>query len=119
MQNTYERLAFSVRTARKRENITQAELAERLKLSIRTIQGIENCKGNPKFETIILLCRELNISLDAVLYAAAFFPIALSPQSSSTSGSVFPASSPFSTIFDPSLWQESTHASAAFSLSVS
>ena len=68
MQNTYERLAFSVRTARKRENITQAELAERLKMSIRTIQGIENCKGNPKFETIILLCRELNVSLDAVLY---------------------------------------------------
>lgn len=68
MQNTYERLAFSIRTARKRENITQAELAERLKMSIRTIQGIENCKGNPKFETIILLCRELNISLDAALY---------------------------------------------------
>ena len=62
MQNTYERLAFSIRTARKRENITQAELAERLKMSIRTIQGIENCKGNPKFETIILLCRELNVS---------------------------------------------------------
>lgn len=59
MQNTYERLAFSIRAARKRENITQAELAERLKMSIRTIQGIENCKGNPKFETIILLCREL------------------------------------------------------------
>ena len=37
-------------------------------MSIRTIQGIENRKGNPKFETIILLCRELNVSLDAALY---------------------------------------------------
>ena len=36
MQKTYERLAFAVRNGRKREKLTQAELAERLHMSIRT-----------------------------------------------------------------------------------
>lgn len=68
MQKTYERLAFAIRNARKRENLTQAELSERLHMSIRTIQDIENQKNNPKFETIVLICKELNISFDAILY---------------------------------------------------
>ena len=68
MQKTYERLAFAVRNGRKREKLTQAELAERLHMSIRTIQDIENQKNNAKFETVVLICKELNISLDAILY---------------------------------------------------
>lgn len=68
MQKTYERLAFAVRNGRKREKLTQVELAERLHMSIRTIQDIENQKSNPKFETVVLICKELNISLDAILY---------------------------------------------------
>ena len=68
MQSTYERLAFAVRNGRKRENLTQAELANRLNMSIRTIQDIENQKKNPKFETLVLIFKELNISLDAVIY---------------------------------------------------
>ena len=44
MQKTYERLAFAIRNGRKREKLTQAELAERLHMSIRTIQDIENQK---------------------------------------------------------------------------
>lgn len=68
MQKTYERLAFAVRNGRKRENLTQAELSERLHMSIRTIQDIENQKNNAKFETIVLICKELNISFDAILY---------------------------------------------------
>ena len=68
MQKTYERLAFAVQNGRKREKITQAELAEKLHMSIRTIQDIENQKSNPKFDTIILICKELNISLDAVIF---------------------------------------------------
>ena len=68
MQKTYERLAFAVRNGRKRENLTQQELSERLHMSIRTIQDIENQKNNAKFETIVLICKELNISFDAILY---------------------------------------------------
>jgi transcriptional regulator with XRE-family HTH domain len=37
-------------------------------MSIRTIQDIENQKSTPKFETIILICKELNISLDGVIF---------------------------------------------------
>ena len=68
MQKTYERLAFAVQNGRKREKITQADLAEKLHMSIRTIQDIENQKSNPKFDTIVLICKELNISLDAVIF---------------------------------------------------
>lgn len=68
MQDTYERLAFALRNARKRENLTQVELANRLHMSIRTIQDIENKKNNPKFETIVLVCKELNISFDVIIY---------------------------------------------------
>ena len=68
MNKTYERLAFALRNARKREHLTQVELANKLHMSIRTIQDIENQKNNPKFETIVLICKELNISFDAILY---------------------------------------------------
>ena len=37
-------------------------------MSIRTIQDIENQKNNAKFETIVLIFKELNISFDATLY---------------------------------------------------
>ncbi len=79
MQKTYERLAFAVRNSRKREKLTQAELAERLHMSIRTIQDIENQKNNAKFETIVLICKELNISFDAILYPD--IPVSTIPKS--------------------------------------
>ncbi len=37
-------------------------------MSIRTIQDIKNQKSNSIFETIVLICKELNISFDAILY---------------------------------------------------
>ena len=43
-------------------------LAERLHMSVRTIIEIEKCKSNPKFETVALLAKELNISLDAAIF---------------------------------------------------
>ena len=33
-----------------------------------TIIEIEKCKSNPKFETVALLAKELNISLDATIF---------------------------------------------------
>lgn len=47
---------------------TQKALAERLHMSVRTIIEIEKCKSNPKFETVALLAKELNISLDAAIF---------------------------------------------------
>ena len=34
----------------------------------RTIIEIENCKSNPKFETVALISKEMRISLDAVVF---------------------------------------------------
>ena len=48
--------------------MTQKALAERLHMSVRTIIEIEKCKSNPKFETVALLAKELNISLDAAIF---------------------------------------------------
>lgn len=53
---------------RKRQHLTQKALAERLHMSVRTIIEIEECKSNPKFETVALLAKELNISLDAAIF---------------------------------------------------
>jgi len=60
--------AKELRKARKENNITQRQLAEKLNMSIRTIMEIENCKSNPKFETVITIARELNISLDSIVF---------------------------------------------------
>lgn len=64
----YERFGFAVRNHRKKAGLTQNALAEKLKMSARTIQAIESGRKNPKFETIYLLCDELGISLDEVLF---------------------------------------------------
>ena len=59
--------------------MTQKQLAERLGMNSRTIIDLETGKSNPKFETVVLLARELNISVDA-----AIFPEMVSPTVSKT-----------------------------------
>ena len=73
MQKMFEEFGFAIRNHRKREGITQTELAEALNMSVRTIQGIESSKSNPHFETVLLIARKLNISLDSILFPNAKF----------------------------------------------
>ena len=40
----------------------------KLHMSIRTIQDLEHGISNPKAETILLIARELDISIDAILF---------------------------------------------------
>ena len=68
MNNPLDLFAWKLRTERKRQHLTQKALAERLHMSIRTIIEIEKCKSNSKFETVALLAKELNISLDAAIF---------------------------------------------------
>ena len=68
MQNTLDSFAFEVRRKRKVAGYTQRQLADKLHMSVRTIMDLENCISNPKSETIFLVARELNISLDAILF---------------------------------------------------
>lgn len=68
MQNILDDFASEVRRKRKIMGYTQRQLAERLHMSIRTILDLENGVSNPKFETVVLIARELNISIDAILF---------------------------------------------------
>ena len=75
MNNPLDLFAWKLRTERKRQHLTQKALAERLHMSVRTIIEIEKCKSNPKFETVALLAKELNISLDAEMCIRdSFYP---------------------------------------------
>lgn len=51
-----------------RLSYTQRQLAEKLHMSIRTVQDLENGISNPKTETVLLIAQELNISIDAILF---------------------------------------------------
>ncbi|MCI8472533.1 MAG: helix-turn-helix transcriptional regulator [Clostridiales bacterium] len=60
--------ASEVRRKRNMSGYTQRQLAEKLHMSIRTILDLENGVSNPKFETVLLIAKELNISIDAILF---------------------------------------------------
>ena len=64
MNNPLDLFAWKVRSERKRQHLTQKQLAERLGMNPRTIIDLETGKSNPKFETVVLVARELNISVD-------------------------------------------------------
>ncbi len=61
-------LGNAVRQARKRKNMSQEALAEKIGVCKRTIIDIEKNTGNPKFEILCLLVRELDLPLYQVFY---------------------------------------------------
>ena len=50
--NFLDLFALKLREKRIQQKITQRGLAEKLNMCTRTIIEIENCKSNPKFETV-------------------------------------------------------------------
>ena len=68
MNNPLDLFAWKVRSERKRQHLTQKQLAERLGMNPRTIIDLETGKSNPKFETVVLVAKELNISVDAAIF---------------------------------------------------
>lgn len=68
MQNILDAFASEVRMKRKVMGFTQQQLADKLHMSVRTIMELENCVSNPKSETLLLVAKELNISIDAILF---------------------------------------------------
>ena len=71
MQDVLNRFYEEVRRKRKRKHFTQRNLADRLHVSLRTIMDIENGHTIPRLDTVIAICLELDISLDAVLFPDA------------------------------------------------
>lgn len=57
-----------VRTTRKSRHLSQEALAERIGVCKRTIIDIESNTGNPKFEILYPLVRELDLPLYQVFY---------------------------------------------------
>lgn len=75
MHNPIDAFAFALRTARKKRGLTQRELADKLHMSVRTILEAELGRSSPKFETVALLAKKLNISLDTIVLDSAKIPI--------------------------------------------
>lgn len=57
-----------VRITRRSKNLSQEALAEKIAVCKRTIIDIEKNMGNPKFEILYLLVRELDLPLYQVFY---------------------------------------------------
>ena len=71
MRKSIDTLGKAVRTARKNKNLSQEALSERIGVCKRTIIDIENNTGNPKFEILYALVRELDLPLQQIFYPEA------------------------------------------------
>ncbi len=61
-------LGEAVRITRKNKNLSQEALAEKVGVCKRTIIDIEKNMGNPKFEILCTLVRELDLPLYQIFY---------------------------------------------------
>ena len=68
MYNPVDEFSKQLREKRDAADKTQKGLAAKLGMSHRTIMDTELCRSNPKFETVAMLAKELNISLDAIVF---------------------------------------------------
>ncbi len=68
MNQSVSALGSVVRATRKKKNLSQEALAEKVGVCKRTIMDIEKNTGNPKFELLCTLVRELDLPLYQVFY---------------------------------------------------
>lgn len=68
MNQNGEVLGDVVKSTRKSKHLSQEALAERIGVCKRTIIDIESNTGNPKFEVLYPLVRELDLPLYQVFY---------------------------------------------------
>ena len=68
MNQSINALGNAVRMTRKNKHLSQEALAEKIGVCKRTIIDIENFTGNPKFEILCPLVRELDLPLYQVFY---------------------------------------------------
>ena len=68
MQKSYQALGNLVREAREKRGLTQVELAEIAGVADKTIQNIENYRGNPRFNVLIQIIQTLNIPADLIFH---------------------------------------------------
>lgn len=68
MHDYVKNLGTVIRKAREEQGLSQASLAEKLGIDVRTIINIENFRGNPKFEVLCPLITTLRIPADRIFY---------------------------------------------------
>lgn len=68
MNQSIKALESVVRKSRKDKHLSQEKLAEKIGVCKRTIIEIENGSGNPKFEILCKLVRELDLPIYKVFY---------------------------------------------------
>lgn len=68
MNQSVSALGNAVRATRKSKHLSQEALAEKVGVCKRTIIDIEKNTGNPKFEILCTLVRELDLPLYQVFY---------------------------------------------------
>lgn len=68
MNQSINALGYAVRVSRKNMQLSQEALAEKIGVCKRTIIDIENNTGNPKFEILCTLIRELDLPIYQIFY---------------------------------------------------
>ena len=77
-------LAQTIRKTREARGLSQMDLAHKLNMNPHTIMDFEVGRSNPKAETVFLIADELDISLDAILFASTETCCTLSLNSAET-----------------------------------
>lgn len=77
MYNPLDEFGKRLKEKRNARKETQKSLATKMGMSHRTIMDAELCRSSPKFETVALLSREMDISLDAIVFPETASPKAL------------------------------------------
>jgi transcriptional regulator with XRE-family HTH domain len=68
MHNDFDKLGSILKTARKNNNLTREQLAEKLGITSRYLMSVENENKKPSYSLLFRLIRELGISADAIFF---------------------------------------------------
>lgn len=63
----FAKIGSRIRQYRKRANLTQEKLSEKIGITPKHLSKLEAGRHNPHFDTIILLAQELDVPIDAFL----------------------------------------------------
>jgi len=68
MDNVLDRLSLAVKDARSHANMTQQELARKLKISRHHLARIENRREKPSYDLLCLLISELDLPAQMIMH---------------------------------------------------
>ncbi|MHB1484826.1 MAG: helix-turn-helix domain-containing protein [Saccharofermentanales bacterium] len=72
MNIDYKQLGIRIANERKRNNLTQEQLAEKIGISSNYVSNIENNYSIPSLETLVKFCSSLNVTPDYFLIGTVF-----------------------------------------------